>query len=170
MWKAITRDGQLLSEADGIGRPVDLGNEGGLVVIAEEEFGKKVAVDLVNGAIAFDYDSLGIQNGTIELDNPKVIVMICEETNVVGDYRHLEQRFEPSFDKDGNQLYENNKPVHTRTDYLTPLIWRPIWFTRTSSGIVTKVIGAQTTTPDMQGARNVKKLVSLFEDGRIGID
>lgn len=166
-WKAITKDGQLLQEDGNTGRPVDLGNEGGLIVVAQEDYGHSVAIDLINGVVAYGYKSLGVQNGTIELDSPTFMFHICDETNVVGGLFHLEQRFEPHPDTDGN-------PSYVRTDYTTPLQWRPIWFTRhtsTSLGEVTvKVIGAQVTLPEEYKGKNVKKLISLFDDGRIGID
>lgn len=174
-WVAIFKDGTLLREEDGKARPVDAGNNGELVVIAQEDFGRKIAVDLLNGVIAFDYKSLGIQNGTIELDQPGFIFAICEETNVVGEYKHLKQEFVWDRDEEGKRILENGKYKKVRNDILTDLVWRPIWFTRTTSNGITadvsvKIVGAQTTTPKGQGERNIKKLITLFPGGSIGID
>jgi hypothetical protein len=169
-WIAYHKDGTVLNESEH-GRPVAAGEEGNLLCIAQEDYGRKVAVDLVNGVIAFDYERLGMQNGTLELENPKFMFWICEETNIVGEFRHLTQ--ELVWFKDENGKYIRDSEGHgqkVRNDILTPLLWRPIWFTRYTMGQPTKVIGAQTTTPDMQGARNIKKMVSIFIDGRIGID
>lgn len=176
-WISINRDGEILRE-ETHGRPVQAGEEGKLLVIAQEDFGHKVAVDLNNGVIAIDYDSLGIQNGTVEIANPKLMFWICEETTIVGELAHYKAELVPQKDEKGKLVYERdsegkkiyNKPVMVRNDILTPLTWRPIWFTRNTNGIPTKIIGAQTTLPEMQGSKNVKKLVSLFADGRIGID
>ena len=163
-WLAITRESKILREEDGItednpggGRPVELGNNGGLLVCATEGYGHKVAVDLVNGIVAIDYENLGVQNGTIELHEPKLLFTICEESNIIGEYKH---RKTTRPDKLGNYLitYE-------------PVIFRPIWVTRHISTLPGPVylIGAQATTPKEQGKRNIKKIVSLFPDGRIGI-
>lgn len=180
----------------GGGRPMEAGESGTLKCIAEESFGHAVAVDLINGVIAIDYKSpLRVQNGTIELDSPSFLFWILEgETNIVGEYKHRSSIFEPWFkcaephltamadegstNKDepcseGHEriplLHADGTPIVVKTDYETPITWRPIWFTRMTNGVPTKVIGAQTTTPDSYGARNVKMMVSLFVDGRVGI-
>ena len=172
MWKAFYKSGLVQTEDDpGVGRPVQAGEDGELLCIAQEDFGHKVAIDLINGTVCLEYDSIGIQNGTIELSNPGVIFSICEETNIVGDYKHLKQEFVDWRDEDGRKiLSEDGRYTKVRNDILTDLIWRPIWFTRTTSGVPAKVIGAQTTTPEIQGSKNIKKLIILFSDGRLGID
>lgn len=181
-WIAITKSGERFAEGDPDpargGRPVQKGEEGELAVIAQEDYGHRIAVDLYNGIIAIDYEELGVQNGSIELSGPKAMIWICEETTIVGEMAHYRAEFvqwkdendKPVYqrDSDGKKLYD--QPVLVRNDILTPLEWRPIWFTRTIAGVPTKVIGAQTTLPEDFGSRNVKKLVSLFADGRIGID
>lgn len=177
-WKAITKDGFLLAEQNedgsgtGLGRPVQAGQDGMLSVVAEEDFGHKVAIDLLNGIIAIDYKSIGVQNGTVELDSPLTLLNICEETSIVGDMRHLHQKFEPDLDDEKNpKVDEQGNLVYVRTDYTMPLTWRPIWFIRHIDTYGTiKVIGAQTTLPAEQGGKNIKKLISIFQDGRLGID
>lgn len=154
MWKALYKDGTLLEEGE-VGRPVQAGEEGLLAMVAQEDYGHNIAIDLVNGVILFDYTQFGMQNGTVEI-NPKYAISICEETNIVGELFGI-KKGEP--DKDGWFSQE-----------IEPIIWRPIWFTRYTNGVPTKVIGAQATLPEEYGGRNVKKLVSLFEDGRVGID
>jgi hypothetical protein len=50
-------------------------------------------------------------------------------------------------------------------------VWRPIWFTRVTNGtILTKIVGLQTTLGVPYKRKNIKKMISLFEDGRVGID
>lgn len=181
-WKAYTKDGQLYQENDPNpefgGRPVQKGEDGELAVVVQEDYGHTVAVDLTNGVIYIDYESVGIQNGSLELSSPKLVFWICEETNIVGELAHNEVQLVAALDEDGKPIYQRDaegkkiygKPVYVRNDVLTPLTWRPIWFTRYTMGIPTKVIGAQTTLPEDFGGRNVKKLISLFADGRIGID
>ena len=115
-----------------------------------------MAVDLINGVIIVGYDDWGIQNGTVELQNPRTVFYICDETNIAGGLFNMETS-EP--DKDGWVI--NN---------ITPLVWRPIWFTRVTAGQPTKVIGAQTTLPKEFGGKNVKKMISIFESGSLGID
>lgn len=181
-WKAITKTGEVYYEdhsdpAFG-GRPVQKGEDGELAVVIQEDYGHTVAVDLVNGIIYVDFESIGFQNGTIELSSPKLSFWICEETSIVGEISHYtaeyiqakDEKDKPVYERDaeGKKLYD--KPVYVRNDIVTPLTWRPIWFTRYIMGIPTKVIGAQTTLPEEHGGRNVKKLISLFADGRIGID
>lgn len=163
-WFAITKDYKFIAEWQGItednpggGRPVELGNSGGLIVCGVVGNGHQVAVDLINGQIALGFDRVGVQNGTIELDNLKLIFSICEETNILGEMKHR----------------KTTKPDKKGDYFITydPMIFRPIWFTRqinTLPGPV-YVIGAQTTTPREMGRRNIKKMVSLFPDGRVGI-
>lgn len=154
-WKSISKDGVELNE-ETHGRPVAAGEEGSLIAIAQEDFGHKVAIDLLSGVIAIDYETLGIQNGTIELSGPNMkLLYICEDTNIGSDLFAL-TKTKP--DKDG-----------WYSDIVTPLTWRPIWFTRTTAGVPAKIIGAQTTLPPEFGGKNVKKQVILFADGRIGI-
>jgi hypothetical protein len=169
-WRAITRNFEELSE-ETHGRPVQAGEEGSLLVIAQEDFGRSVAVDLVNGLIAIDYERLGIQNETVELVNDKFRFLICEETNIAGEFMHLEQKVDFLHDEYGRRIIgPDGRFQKVRNDILTPLIWRPIWFTRWTNGVPVKVIGAQTTLPESQGNKNVKKMVIIYPDGRIGID
>jgi hypothetical protein len=169
-WRAITKQFEELREEEH-GRPVQAGEEGNLLIIAQEDYGRTVAVDLVNGVIAIDYDHLGIQNETIELANDKFRFHICDETNIVGDLFNLDQRLEYLRDEDNRRILgPDGRYQRVRTDYVIPLVWRPIWFTRWTNGDLTKVIGAQTTLPKEHTGKNVKKLVSIFSDGRIGID
>ena len=169
-WVAINRQGEYLKEDDGIGRPVEAGNNGELLIVAQEDFGHKVAVDLLDGVVILGYDSLEYQNGSVSIVNPKTILAICEESNIVGEYKHLTQELVDWRDEDGRKvLTEDGRYAKVRNDILTNLTWRPIWFTRVTNGAPAKVIGAQTTTPEMQGGRNIKCFVTLFSDGRIGI-
>lgn len=154
-WKALYRDGRIVEEGGEEGRPVQAGEEGQLALIAQEDFDHRIAVDLINGVILFDYTEFKVQNGTVEI-NPQYKISICEETNIVGELVDVIQG-EP--DEQGWFQQE-----------IKPLLWRPIWFTRMTNGVPTKVIGAQTTLPELYGGRNVKKLISLFADGRVGID
>lgn len=175
-WKAITKDGEVYQEGDPNpargGRPVAKGEEGSLAVIAQEDFGHNIAVDLYYGVIAIDYDSLGMQNGTIELSNPRVMLWICEETTIVGELANMKTEYIPYEDDKGRRYIDpsSKELIQVRNDTIIPLVWRPIWFTRVTNGIPTKVIGAQTTLPIEYGGRNVKKMVSIFADGRLGID
>ena len=162
-WVAITRDGRLLREINedgspsGQGRPVQMGLDNELRVVAADEYGHSVAVDLDSGVIAIDYTRLAIQNGTVEIDGTKAYLWICEETNIVGEYK---ERITTDPDEIGNYLI----------DY-KPIIWRPIWFNRMISTLpgAVVVIGAQTTLPKDLGGHNIQKMVSLFPDGRVGI-
>lgn len=171
-WIAITRKGEVLREDQGVGRPVDAGNNGELLVIAQEDYGHTVAVDLVNGAIAIDYESLGVQNGTIELANPKLIFMMNDETNIAGDMFHIEHTYAPAYDEDGNPMLQaDGTQSYWRNDRTWPLTFRPIWFSRHTTNIAPiKVIGLQTTLPEINDNKNIKKLICLYSDGRIGID
>jgi len=163
-WLAITSQYKLLKEEDGIteenpggGRPVDAGNNGELLAVGAQEYGHSVLIDLVDGVITIDFDSIGIQNGTIEVSNPRFVFSICEETSIVGEYKH---RKTTKPDKTGNY-----------TIIYDPMVFRPIWFNRIISTLpgAVVVVGAQTTTPSAQGRRNIKKIVSLFPDGRVGL-
>jgi hypothetical protein len=111
---------------------------------------------LLNGIVIIGYSDWGIQNGTVELHNPGTVFHICDETNIVGEFMNVTPS-EP--DEHGNII-----------NTFTPLLWRPIWFTRVTGGNPTKVIGAQTTLPPEQGGYNVKKLISIFSSGALGID
>ena len=153
-WIAIDKEDKILRE-DQDGRPVQQGEEGNLKFILQEDFGHKVAIDLINGVVILGYSEWGIQNGTVEIHDPRAVIHVCEETNVMADLMHTIAS-EP--DNQGNF-----------TSTFTPLTWRPIWFTRVSAGVPAKVIGLQTTTPKEYGERNIKCMVSLFSDGRIGI-
>lgn len=172
-WIALTKDGEMYREGDPNpergGRPVAKGEEGSLAIIAQEDFGHKVAIDLYNGLIAIDYDSLETEDG-IRLENPKSLIWICDDTNIVGDLFEMEQEFVPWEDEKGRRYVNNDGSLVTvRNDILKPLIWRPIWFTRITAGEPAKIIGAQTTLPPEFGGRNVKKMVILYANGRIGI-
>lgn len=175
-WRAIYKDGHEIAEdtpdEEGVihGRPVQAGEEGQLLIIAQEDYGRSVAVDLVNGIIAIDYEQLNMQNGSVELHNPKFVFWICDETNIVGDLRHVKATFPYARDEDGKRILHEGKYVRVRNDEHIPLTWRPIWFTRLTNGVPTKVIGAQTTQPKEMNNKNAKKMVSIFVDGRIGID
>jgi hypothetical protein len=160
-WRSISKTGEQLNENEH-GRPVQSGEEGLLACIAQEDFGKKVAIDLHNGVIAIDYEDLTIQNETIEIHGHPTMLWICDETSIVGEMAHMETIF--------HLLDENDQNSTVRTDKLTPLTWRPIWFNRHIGGMVVKVIGAQTTLPVENGGKNIKKLITIFPDGRLGID
>jgi len=110
---------------------------------------------LLNGVVIIGYDAWNIQNGTVEIQNPRTVLYLCEETNVVGELMNIE----PS-EADAKGDYVNT---------FIPLQFRPIWFTRVTAGVPAKIIGLQTTTPEEYGGRNVKMLISLFSDGRMGI-
>lgn len=174
-WLAITKTGELYQEDDPNpdrgGRPVAKGEEGTLAIIAQEDYGHKIAVDLYSGILIFDYETIGFENGQVQITGQKNLVWICDETNIVGELAHNEVELVPYIDNDGNNIVgADGNLVMVRNDVLTPLIWRPIWFTRFTNGIPTKVIGAQTTLPESNGGKNVKKMVSIFADGRLGID
>ena len=168
-WIALTKDGDTYQEGDPNpergGRPVAKGEEGSLAIIAQEDFGHKVAVDLYNGVIAIDYESLGFQDGQIELVNPRTIIWICDETNIVGDLFDIKAEFFDYVDEKGRKYIDTrlNDTIKLRNDIVIPLIWRPIWFTRFTNGLPTKVIGAQTTLPTNYGGKNIKKMVSFLK-------
>jgi len=171
-WLAISKNLEKFWEDDGVhGRPVDAGEEGKLLIIAQEDFGHKVAVHLLTGTIFLDYENIEIQNGTVDIQNDKVRFVICDETNIAGDFAELTQELVYLRDDYGRKVLLNDgRFAQVRNDILTPLLWRPIWFTRWTNGMPTKVIGAQTTLPKEQGGKNVKKMISIFADGRLGID
>jgi hypothetical protein len=156
-WLALSRDLEWFQE-EKHGRPMKEGKTGKLRLIAQQDYGHTVAVDLDRGVILVDYTYLGMQNDTVEIQDPKLVFYICQETARVGEYFHIEST-KP--DEEGN--YFNT---------FKPLLWRPIWFTRHISTLSQpiKCIGAQTTLPKEYGRKNVKKLISLFPDGSIGID
>lgn len=169
-WRAIYKDGTELQEGTH-GRPVQDGEEGKLLVIAQEDFGHNIAIDLIKGVVAIDYESLEVVDGQIQISNPKCYLWINDDTNVVGDLYFVDQEFLDYRDEDGRKVLDaNGRYVKVRNDKLRPLVWRPIWFTRYTNGLPTKVIGAQTTTPPEFGGKNVKKMISILADGRLGID
>lgn len=154
-WIAYHKDGTVTDETHH-GRPVQAGENGELKAIIQEDYGHKVALDLINGVILIDYDNIDIQGGNLAVENPRTVLYVCDETNIVGELFSL-KKGRPN--KDGW--------FKQRTE---PFVWRPIWFTRhTMPGGVTKVVGLQTTLGIPYKRKNVKKMISLFEDGRIGI-
>lgn len=158
-WIAINKQGKTLYE-DVDGRPMEEGERGNLLVIAQEDYHRRVAIDLVDGVIHIDYEALELDQGTINIKNPKVSLFICDETNIGRDLMHTHST-KP--DSEGNFF-----------NTYSSLVWRPIWFTRNTFGaagtFVVKVIGAQTTLPEEFGSKNIKKMISFFVDGTIGID
>lgn len=169
-WKSLDKQGNWLSE-DQHGRPVQAGEEGNLLLIVQEDYGHKVVVDLVNGVIILDPNEIPtIQNGTLEISSG-IPLWVCDDTNFVGEMRHLSHKFDLKRDEAGRKMRdENGKLVQVRTDILTPLVFRPIWFTRHYAAYPdVKVIGLQTTLPELVGGGNYKKMVMLFPDGRLGI-
>jgi hypothetical protein len=154
-WIAITKDYQVLREGE-VGRPVEAGNDGDLLFIMQEDYGHRVAIDLLNGTVILGYDDWIVENNDVQIVNPNVIFRVCEETNVAGELFDIEQS-----EGDANGWVTNT--FH----YVK---WRPIWFTRVTNGDPTKVIGLQTTLPQAHGGRNVKKMISLFSSGAMGID
>jgi hypothetical protein len=157
MWRAFTKDGQHLFEGKH-GRPVEMGTNNELIAIAEEENHHNVMVLLEHGIIALEYEGFEFENAKLIVKNPKVILNICEETLIVSDLKEIERVW-------------HNKEEGWFSDIEHPLIWRPIWFSRVfpMQGQSVKVIGAQTTLPEVHGGQNVKKMISLFPDGRLGI-
>jgi hypothetical protein len=167
-WRAVYRDGTEKNEENS-GRPVQDGDEGKLALIAQEDYGNKVAVDLINGIIHIGYDHLDIESG--QIIGAPVKFWICEDSNIVGMLAHHKEVLSDYRDENGRRVInEEGRITKVRTDVFTPLLWRPIWFSRVTNGDYTKVIGAQTTTPTEFGGRNVKKMVFLFSSGDIGID
>lgn len=162
-WVAVSRDGRFFSENNpdgtpsGQGRPVQMGIDNELKVVGTSGYGHSVAVDLDNGIIALDWTMLGVQNGSVEIEGARSFLWICDETNILGEYK---ERIATKPDKQGNYT----------VDY-KDLIWRPIWFNRVISTMPgpVLVIGAQVTLPPDYGGKNMQKIVSLFPDGRVGI-
>jgi hypothetical protein len=155
-WVAINKQYEVLREDAPHGRPVQAGEEGNLLFILQEDFGHKIAVDLLNGVLIIDYDNWEIVNNDVQLYNPKSVIYICDETTIVGLLSHME-----SSEPDEQGWVQNT---------FTPLVWRPIWFTRMTNAIATKIIGAQTTMPKEFGGKNIKKMISIFDTGALGID
>jgi hypothetical protein len=153
-WTAYHKDGTVLNEGEH-GRPVQAGEEGQLSLITQEDFGHKIAIDLNAGVIAIDYDAIDAQGGNIAIANPKTVLYVCDDTNIAGELFGL---------KKGRP---NKEGWFKQT--VVPLTWRPIWFTRHTNENQVKVIGLQTTLKSPYKRHNVKKLVCLFDDGRIGI-
>ena len=156
-WIAHYKDGTIVNETEH-GRPVQAGEEGQLRLIEQEDYGHKVALDLLNGVILIDYEGLDLQGGDIAFDNPKTILYVCDETSILMDLFKV-RKTRPNKAGDFKHI-------------VTPFEWRPIWFTRHvgSEDLVIKIIGLQTTLGAPYKRRNIKKLISLFPDGRIGID
>lgn len=153
-WTAYHKDGTVLNEGEH-GRPVQAGEEGQLRFIVQEDYGHKIGLDLVNGVIIVDYDSLDLQGGGIAVENPKIVLYVCDETSVVGE---LFKVYKTKPNKEG--WFKQTQ---------IPFIWRPIWFTRHINNDTVKVVGLQTTLGTPYKRKNIKKLISLFSDGRIGI-
>lgn len=153
-WYSIDKEDNILREETD-GRPVAAGEEGSLRFIGQEDFNHKVAVDLTNGVILIDYDQISLQNGTVEVHNPKNVLYVCDDTNILADLYDIEKG-EP--DREG-----------WFSQTVVPLSFRPIWFTRVTNNIPAKIIGLQCTLPESFGGKNVKKMVILYSDGRVGI-
>lgn len=176
-WIALYHDGTIKREEanESSGRPMQDGFDGKIRAIAQIDYNNSVAIDLRDGIIYFGFETMEMENGSIKFDRIIGVLHICEETTIVGDLVDLHSVLEPQFNEDGTPKLNSHDgtQVQFRTDYTQKLDWRPIWFTRVSiseQSSMVKVIGCQTTTPENFGGRNIKKLVSLFEDGRVGID
>lgn len=147
-----------VEENEQISRPMQDGEDGKLLLIAQEDYGHKVAVDLRNGVFIIDYENLTAENGALAIQGTKSFINICDETSIIGDLLAIE-RSEPDAEGWFSQA-------------LKRLEWRPIWFTRhinvPHGEFIVKCIGAQTTLPEELGGRNIKSYISLFQDGRIG--
>lgn len=170
-WISVDRNGEVLSE-DKHGRPVQVGEEGGLLAIIQEDYGHRVGIDLLAGVIVIDPESWEYQNGRIYWHDSKMAIWVCDDTNIVGEMAHVESSFDLKRDEKGRKMRdENGKLIEVKTDTLIPLTFRPIWFTRHISTLPApiKVIGLQATLPESQGGANYKKMVMLYFDGRIGI-
>lgn len=107
-WIAVYKDGTIKREGDtftndrgeleGVGRPVQDGKDGKLVAVAQEDYGHKVAIDLLHGVILIDYEELRTQNGSLEAINTRTFLWICEgETNIVGEYAHVNRKMENAY-------------------------------------------------------------------------
>lgn len=176
-WRSISRSGEVRYEGHENpelgGRPVAQGEEGNLLFIEQNDYGHRVGIDLKLGVILFDYENdVTIQNGTIEISSPKYIMWMADETSIVGEMAHISHEYQLKRDEKGRKVHDDDgKLVQVRTDILTPLTFRPIWFSRHISGLPApvKVIGLQTTLPEINGGGNIKKLINLYPDGRIGV-
>lgn len=177
-WRSISKTGELRYEGHENpelgGRPVAQGEEGNLLFIEQNDYGHRVGIDLRAGIIIIDYEGdITIQNGTLEIQGtPKAVLWVAEDTSIVGEMAHVNHVYELKRDEKGRKIHDDNgKLVQTRTDNLTPLTFRPIWFSRHISNLPApvKVIGVQTTLPELQGGGNVKKMVMIYPDGRLGI-
>lgn len=151
-WIAYTREGEIIREGPETARPVAAGEEGRLLAIAQEDVGRRIAIDLTMGVIFIDYDEIRIVNGYLEVNGFKSMFYICDETTRLG---YLLEEIKSPMDDQGFYTAEYK-----------PYVWRPIWFTRYHNGQPTWVIGAQATID----GRNFKKMLSIFVDGTIGID
>jgi hypothetical protein len=156
-WEAYYKDGRVIREEDGVSRPVQDGNDGLLAMITQRDYGHNIAIDLLGGIVFIDYMEIQEQNGQHYIVNPQSHFWITDETNTVGAMQFVRRLTEP--DEQGWVEQEVYSPA-----------WRPIWFTRYTNGDPTKVIGCQTTLPEDHGGKNIKKLICLFSDGRIGVD
>ena len=158
-WISYHKDGTILSEGANDGRPVAAGEEGNLRMIVQEDYGHKVAIDLINGVIVIDYDQIDAQGGNIAVTNPKTVLYVCDETSIVGQLEKI-RKTRPNKEGWFDHIKER-------------FVWRPIWFSRhfsMASDQPVKVVGLQTTLGAPYKRRNVKKMISLFPDGGIGID
>lgn len=166
-WKCFYRDTLEMKEEGQMnpeGRPMKDGQAGKLLCIAQEDYHHKIAVDLDRGLFIIDYDEIFVNDDKIlEVKGAKAYINICEETSIVGDLQDLIQG-QPDEEGWFEQHFE-------------PLKWRPIWFYRhiivPSGEIIVPCIGAQTTLPALYSTtkrrKNIKKYISLFPDGRMGI-
>lgn len=175
-WKSVNKNGEIRYEdhADPElgGRPVQQGEEGNLLAIIQEDYGHLVVIDLMEGFIAIDPSGWEYQNGRVYIHDAKTILWVCDDTNIVGEMAHVAHTFELKRDEQGRKVHdEKGKLVETKTDVLTPLTFRPIWFSRHISTLPApiKVVGLQTTLPELQGGANLQMKVMLYSDGRIGI-
>ena len=97
---------------------------------------------------------------------------MAEDTSIVGEMANIEYTYDLKLDEKGRKIHDDKgKLVQTKTDHLIPLVFRPIWFSRHISTLPApvKVMGLQTTLPEMQGGGNSKKMVMMYPDGRLGI-
>src|ERR1041385_2367027 len=169
-WRSISKTGEIRYEGHENpelgGRPVAQGEEGNLLFIEQEDYGHRVGIDLVHGVILIDYDGqpTSYQNGTVEIHGtPKTTLWMADETSIVGEMFHIESTYTLKLDEKGRKIHDDNgKLVQIKTDNLVPLTFRPIWFSRHISALPApvKVIGLQTTLPELQDGANVKKMVS----------
>jgi hypothetical protein len=151
------------------------GEEGNLLFIEQEDYGHRVGIDLSRGIILIDYDEpTTYQNGTLEVHGtPKSVLWMTDETSVVGEMAHIEVAKELKRDEKGRKVHDDNgKLVEININKYVPMSFRPIWFSRHISTLPApvKVVGLQTTLPELQGGSNKKKMVSIYPDGRLGID